>query len=106
MSEWVAATAVETLAPGDHVVVDVDDVSVVVFNIDGEYFALENVCTHDGSEIADGCVIDDEIECPFHGARFCVRTGEVTAPPAYDPIDTFPVRIRDGVIEVRDDRWD
>lgn len=106
MSGWVEAGKVQALKPGDYAVVDIDDVSVIVFNVDGEFHALENVCTHDGSELAGGLVIDDEIECPFHGARFCIRTGEVTAPPAYEPVDKLLVRVRDGKIEVRDDRWD
>ncbi|MGZ8215504.1 MAG: Rieske 2Fe-2S domain-containing protein, partial [Methylosarcina sp.] len=48
----------------------------------------------------------DEIICPRHGARFCVKTGEVKAPPAYEDIASFPVRIENGRVQVRDDRWD
>ncbi|MCY4227141.1 MAG: non-heme iron oxygenase ferredoxin subunit [Gammaproteobacteria bacterium] len=106
MSEWIQATRADKLNPGDHIVIDIDDVSVVVFNLDGEFYALENVCTHDGSELSGGWVVDDEIECPFHGARFCIRTGEVRAAPAYEPVDKLTVRVRDGMVEVRDDRWD
>lgn len=96
----------DELASGSHVVIDVDDVDVVVFNLDGEFFAIEDVCTHDGSEISSGCLKGDEIECPRHGARFNIRTGEVTAPPAYEPVDIFPVQIVDGMVQVRDHRWD
>ena len=106
MSEWTDVAAVDSFDNGSHVVVDVDDVDVVVFNLDGEFFAIEDVCTHDGSEISSGCLKGDEIECPRHAARFSIRTGEVTAPPAYEPIDTFPVRVVEGVVQVRDDRWD
>ena len=106
MSEWTEVARVEDIAPGEHRVVDVDDVMVAVFNLDGEFHAIEDVCTHDGSEISSGCVFDDEIECPRHGARFSIRTGEVTAPPAYEPVDTFPVRVSGGMIQVRDHRWD
>ena len=53
MSEWIQAIKADQLKPGDHVVVDVDDVSVVVFNLDGEFYALENICTHDGSELVE-----------------------------------------------------
>ena len=48
----------------------------------------------------------DQIECPRHGARFCIRTGEVMAPPAYEPVAKFPVRVENGEVQVRDDRWD
>jgi len=62
-------------------------------------------------EIAPGGhrVVDvdgDEIECMRHGARFSIRTGAVTAPPAYEPVAKFPVRVEGGVIQVKDDRWD
>jgi 3-phenylpropionate/trans-cinnamate dioxygenase ferredoxin subunit len=48
----------------------------------------------------------DQIECMRHGARFCIRTGAVMAPPAYEPVAKFPVRVEGGVVQVRDDRWD
>jgi 3-phenylpropionate/trans-cinnamate dioxygenase ferredoxin subunit len=106
MTEWTHAADESDLNPGQHVVIDVDDVMVAVFNIDGEFYAIEDVCTHDGSEIASGCIYGDEIECPRHGARFSIKTGEVTAPPAYDPVDIFPVQVVNGMVQVRDDRWD
>ena len=106
MSEWINAVAESDLTPGDHTVVEVEGAVMVLVNLDGEYFAIEDICTHDGSEISSGCIVDGSIECPRHGARFDIRTGEVTAPPAYEPVDTFPVRVVEGVVQVRDDRWD
>ncbi len=106
MSDWINAVAVGDLPPGEHIVVEVEDAVMVLFNLDGEFFAMEDICTHDGSEISSGCIVDGSIECPRHGARFDIRTGEVTAPPAYEPVDIFPVRVVDGVVQVRDDRWD
>ncbi len=106
MSDWVTVAKVGELAPGSHRVVDVDGASVVVFNLGGDYYAIEDVCTHDGGELAGGIVDGDQIECPRHGARFCIRTGAVLAPPAYEPVATFPVRVENGVVQVRDNRWD
>lgn len=106
MSDWIDVGPEEALGVGEHKVVDVDDAMIAVFNLDGRFYAIEDVCTHDGSEISSGRIIDDNIECPRHGARFCIKTGAVTAPPAYEPIDTLPVRIMSGVVQVRDDRWD
>ena len=100
MSEWIEATRACSLAPGEHVVVDVDGIDVAVFNIEGEYLAIQDTCTHDGTEIASGDLEGGEIVCPRHGARFCLRTGKVLAPPAYEDIDTYPVRVHDGRIEV------
>jgi 3-phenylpropionate/trans-cinnamate dioxygenase ferredoxin subunit len=106
MSGWVRVAPVGEFARGSRRVVDVDGVAVAVFNLGGDYFAIEDVCTHDGGELASGEVRGCEIVCPRHGARFDIRTGAVTAPPAYAPVATFPVRVAGGWIEVRDDRWD
>lgn len=104
MSDWVDVIEEEAFAPGDRIVVDLEGAAVAVFNLEGKYFAIEDVCTHDGAEIASGLVEDDQIICPRHGARFCIRTGEVLSPPAYEDLYRFPVRVENGMIQVRDDR--
>ncbi|MGR3985274.1 MAG: non-heme iron oxygenase ferredoxin subunit [Gammaproteobacteria bacterium] len=106
MSGWIPVAATRDLPPGEHTVVEIEGASIAVFNLGGEFCAIEDVCTHDGSEIASGCIIDGSIECPRHGARFDLKTGAVTAPPAYEAVATFPLRVVDGVVQVRDDRWD
>ena len=106
MSEWVSVAKAGEIAPGGHRVVDVDGVHIAVFNIGGEHFAIEDVCTHDGGQLSGGIVESDQIECMRHGARFCIRTGAALTAPAYEPTAKFPVRIENGVIQVRDDRWD
>lgn len=106
MNDWIDVCPVERLPPGDHALADLDGTPVAVFNLDGEYFAIHDVCSHDGAEIASGRVEDGQIVCPRHGARFCLKTGQVTKPPAYEAIATFPLRITDGVLQVRDARWD
>jgi 3-phenylpropionate/trans-cinnamate dioxygenase ferredoxin subunit len=106
MSDWLDVIAENALAAGEHVVLDVDGTAVVVFNIAGSFYALADSCSHDGGEIASGELDGDEIICPRHGARFCVRTGEVKSPPAYENIDCFALRIVQGRVQVRDNRWD
>ncbi len=106
MSEWVTVARVDELAPGEWRVADVDGAQVAVFNLDGEYYAIEDVCTHDGGQLTGGSVEGAEIVCPRHGARFCIRTGEALCAPAYEPTTTFPVRIENGEVQVRDNRWD
>jgi len=101
MSEWVDVVDESALANGEHVVVDVEGTEVAVFKIDGEYYAIEDVCTHDGAEIASGILDGDEIICPRHGARFCVKTGAVMSPPAYEDINCISVRIENKKIQVR-----
>ncbi|MDP3332408.1 MAG: non-heme iron oxygenase ferredoxin subunit [Methylococcaceae bacterium] len=101
MSEWVDVVDESELVNGEHVVVDVEGTEVAVFKIDGEYYAIEDVCTHDGAEIASGILDGDEIVCPRHGARFCVKTGAVMSPPAYEDISCIPVRIENKKIQIK-----
>jgi 3-phenylpropionate/trans-cinnamate dioxygenase ferredoxin component len=68
-----------------------------------EYFAIEDVCTHDGAELTGGEIEGAQIICPRHGARFCLRTGEALTPPAYEPIRVFATRIDDGRLWIRAD---
>jgi 3-phenylpropionate/trans-cinnamate dioxygenase ferredoxin component len=106
VSSWVAVCSASALPAGTHRVVEVDGVRIAVFNLEGRYYAIEDVCTHDGGILTGGLVEGDQIVCPRHGARFCIRTGEALAPPAFEPTAVFPVRVSDGEIQVRDDRWD
>jgi len=106
MSDWIPVSAAAVFPPGTHRVVDVDGAQIAVFNVNGQYYAIEDVCTHDGGMLTGGPVENDEVICPRHGARFCVRTGEALSPPAFEPVATLPVRIENGIVEVRDDRWD
>jgi 3-phenylpropionate/trans-cinnamate dioxygenase ferredoxin subunit len=106
MSDWVPVAPASEFPPGTHRVVDVDGAQVAVFNLDGEYFAIEDVCTHDGGILTGGPVDGDQVVCPRHGARFSIRTGAALTPPAFEPVSKLPVRVEGGIVEVRDDRWD
>lgn len=106
MSDWITVAKVGEIALGEYRTVDADGTQIAVFNIDGEYHAIEDVCTHDGGPLTGGFVVNGEVICVRHGARFCVKTGEATCPPAYEATAKFPLRIEGGEIQVRDDRWD
>ena len=106
MSGWVDVAPTSELAPGSWRCVDVDGCQVAVFNLDGEYYAIEDVCTHDGGILTGGSMEGDVITCPRHGARFSIRTGAVLAPPAYEDVPTFPMRVESGSVQVRDSRFD
>ncbi|MBX9633288.1 MAG: non-heme iron oxygenase ferredoxin subunit [Burkholderiales bacterium] len=106
MSDWVLVGRTEDVAPGEHRVVDADGTSILVFNLDGSFYAIEDVCTHDGGVLSGGGVEGGQVICPRHGARFCIRTGEALTAPAYEPTATFPVKVDGGNVLVRDDRWD
>ena len=104
MSIWFDVCEHDKLKPNTFRLVDFDDIEVMVFNLDGNYYAIEDVCTHDGGPLSDGELQGCEIICPRHAARFDIRNGKVTAPPAYEDLRTFPTRIEDGMIQVCDDR--
>ena len=106
MSDWVDVAKEEEFQTGRAVVVDVDGAMIGVFRLEDGFYAIEDVCTHDGGDLVSGCVQGGEVICPRHGAHFSIRTGEALTAPAYEDVSTFPVRIENGMVQVRDDRWD
>jgi 3-phenylpropionate/trans-cinnamate dioxygenase ferredoxin subunit len=106
MPEWFDVDAAENLPDGSVSLLDVDGTEVAVFNVGGQFYAIQDICTHDGGTLADGELEGFEIECPRHGARFDLRTGKVMAPPAYEAVRTFAVRIQHGRVQVCDERAD
>ena len=106
MSDWTAVAPAAEIEPGGYRSVDLDGTVVAVFNLGGTFFAIEDVCTHDGGRLAGGAVEGDQVVCPRHGARFCIRTGAALSAPAYEPTACLPVRVEQGEVQVRDDRWD
>lgn len=111
MSGWVKVARLAEFPAGTRRVIEVDGASVAVFHLDDGYYAIEDVCTHDGGELASGELVCSEsgsceITCPRHGARFNLKTGAVTAPPAYEAVAVLPVRLAGDWLQVRDDRWD
>jgi len=106
MADWQRVARVDAFPPGSRRVVELDGERVALFNLDGVFHAVEDLCTHDSGELASGELDGCEIVCPRHGARFDITTGAVTAPPAYEPIAHLPTRVSEGWVEVSDDRWD
>ncbi|MGW8143077.1 MAG: non-heme iron oxygenase ferredoxin subunit [Anaerolineales bacterium] len=98
--EFVTVAKLEDVDEGERLFVEIDDHELVVFNIAGEYFAIGDVCSHDDGPLGDGEIEDHEIICPRHGARFDVRSGQVTALPAVTDIPAYPVRISGNDIEI------
>ena len=73
---------------------------IALYNVDGEFFATDDTCSHEEASLSEGFLFDDIVECPLHGAAFCVRTGEVEAFPAVVGVDTFAVRVVDDAVQV------
>ena len=91
------------LSPGTVQVVDLDDQEIALCNVDGQVYAIANLCTHDGSPLNQGCLNGHAVECPRHGARFDVRTGAVLSLPAILPVPTYRVENHGGDIFVEVD---
>ena len=69
----------------------IDDLEIAVFNLDGTFYAIKDVCTHEQAPLSEGELIGDTIVCPWHGACFSISTGEALSLPATEPVETFPV---------------
>jgi 3-phenylpropionate/trans-cinnamate dioxygenase ferredoxin component len=95
MAKFVKVARTDDIGPGEKKIVEVDGMLMVIVNLDGEYFALEDVCTHDGGPLGEGRLDDGQIICPRHGARFDVRTGDVLSLPAFEPVPAYAVRVED-----------
>ena len=106
MTLFVRVANGEDLQPGQRLWHEFEDDTVVVFNVDGEYYCIADVCSHDGGPLEDGELIKCEIECPRHGGRFDLRTGKPTAMPAVEAIPSYQVKVEDGGIYVESpDSW-
>lgn len=97
---FVKVGKVSDIAPGTAKVYELDDRAVALCNVEGTIYAVDDMCSHDDAPLGQGFIEGCEIECPRHGARFDVRTGEVKALPAVLPIDTFEVRVEGDDIEI------
>jgi 3-phenylpropionate/trans-cinnamate dioxygenase ferredoxin subunit len=93
MSDFVTVGKASNLPEGGFLVAEVGGQNVVVAHAEGEFYAIAEECTHSGGPLGDGTLDGCEIECPWHGSRFDVRTGEVTMPPAMSPVATYSVKI-------------
>ena len=103
MSLFKKVASRSELPPGGKKLVEIDGRAIAVFNIDDVFYAIDDVCTHDGGPLAEGKLTGCEIECPRHGARFDVRTGRPLCMPAIEPIAIHPVELRGEDIFVATD---
>ncbi|MGQ9571830.1 MAG: non-heme iron oxygenase ferredoxin subunit [Dehalococcoidia bacterium] len=100
MSGYVKVAETGDIPPGRVKVVAVGDKRIALCNVGGEFFAIDDICTHDGGPLDQGELDGDVIECPRHGARFSVRTGKVLALPAVKPLSTYPLTVEGTEIKV------
>ena len=100
MTTWQTVGSVVEIAPERVAVYRIGDHDVAVCNVNGQFYAIDDLCTHDGGSLDQGQLEGDEIECPRHGARFNVTTGEAIQLPAFEPVETHEVRVEGETLQV------
>ena len=93
----------EEVAPGTAIKVEAGGLTLAVYNIDGEYFVTDDLCTHGPGSLADGYIDGDVVECNFHNGQFNIKTGEVVSPPCMVPIKTYKTTVEDGRVVIEAD---
>ena len=88
------------VAPGTALKVEIDDLALAVFNVDGEFFVTDDLCTHGPGSLSEGYIDGDVVECNFHNGQFNIRTGEVVLPPCIVPVKTYPVTVIEGRVTI------
>ena len=99
--EWHLVASTDDIEEEDVLGVNVEGTAVAVYNVKGEFYATENVCTHAFSFLSEGIVIDDIIECPVHQGRFHIPTGKPKGAPVSVALDTYATKVENGKIYVR-----
>lgn len=98
--DFVTVARTGDLAPGEMTYVDVRNTAVCLINLDGEFHAINDSCTHAEASLSDGTLEGDIIECPLHGGCFEIRTGAPAAMPVVTPIEVYRVRVVGDIIQV------
>ena len=101
MSQWIRICAEDECPPGEARELVVEGRIVALFHVDGRFYALDDVCTHDGGPLAEGDLAGFEIACPRHGARFDIRDGRALTMPATKPTIAHEVKVEGGEVFVK-----
>lgn len=91
--EFVKVATVSEIAPGKAKRVEVGDAEIAVFNLDGEFYAIGDICSHEEASLSEGDIFGDVVECPLHGAEFDIKTGAARTLPAVAPVPNYPVKV-------------
>jgi nitrite reductase/ring-hydroxylating ferredoxin subunit len=96
MSERIDLCAAAEIEPGNALKVETGDLVLAVFNVGGEYYVTDDLCTHGPGSLSEGYIEDDVVECNFHNGQFNIKTGEVVLPPCMIPVKTYKTFVEDG----------
>jgi 3-phenylpropionate/trans-cinnamate dioxygenase ferredoxin subunit len=100
VAEFVTIAKKDDIPAGEVRVYNVNGKELAVAHVDGEFYAIDDVCTHDGGPLGEGYIEDCQIECPRHGARFDLKTGKAMTLPAVMGVAAYPVRIEGDDVQV------
>lgn len=101
MENFVEVAKADEIPSGTATVVEVQGTEVALVNIDGQFYALGNECTHAGGPLGEGDVVEEfGLECPLHGSVYDVRTGEPIVGPSDEPVPSYPATVEDGVVKI------
>lgn len=100
-AEFVKVATTDELESSGYISCEVDDELIAIYYIDGNYYATQDICTHDGGILTGGTLEGTIITCPRHGAQFDITTGEVVRMPAFEPIQTLEIKVDGSDILVR-----
>lgn len=92
--------ATSEVAPGAAIKVEIGDLTLAVFNVDGDFFVTDDMCTHGPGSLSEGYIDGDVVECNFHNGQFDIRTGQVVAPPCMVPVKTYAVTVIEGRVTI------
>jgi nitrite reductase/ring-hydroxylating ferredoxin subunit len=93
----------DEVTPGNALKVESGDLVLAVFNVDGEYFVTDDLCTHGPGSLAEGYIDGDVVECNFHNGQFNIKTGEVVLPPCMVPVKTYKTVVEGGRVFIETD---
>ncbi|HEY9871063.1 MAG TPA: non-heme iron oxygenase ferredoxin subunit [Candidatus Obscuribacterales bacterium] len=101
MTEFVKVARVSDVPAGGAKLVEANGQKIALFNVDGQLHAIGDSCTHKGGPLSDGFIEGTQVQCPWHGAKFDIKSGQNLTPPAASPVPSYPVEVRDGDVYVQ-----
>jgi nitrite reductase/ring-hydroxylating ferredoxin subunit len=103
MANRIDLCSTADVAPGNALRVETCDLTLAVFNVDGEYYVTDDLCTHGPGSLSEGYIEGDVVECNFHNGQFNIKTGEVVSPPCMIPIKTYPTFVENDRVLIEAD---
>ncbi len=101
--EWVTVAAQAAVKPGEVLGVKAGQLDIAVYNLDGVFYATDNICTHAYAYLSDGWLEGETIECPLHGGRFEICSGKGLGAPITRDIKAYPTRLSGDEIQIKID---